>query len=388
MKVLIFMTQFYQLSGAERLSVELAKGLNKRGIHADILIQGLEEHPGVAEVKEALLQRGVPNVYFLNMKPHPPIASVIPAILRLRRLIREEEYDIVETSSLSPSVLMCWANWGLRSKHVEGLHHVFRRDHENGWRHKFWKFSVRCNKNVRYYAASDYAAKQWIKYSKTHPEHTCTIYNGILDECFDTIPDRAAVRKEFGIPSNGRIAIYAGRLVPYKGIENILEALGPVLRKNNLYLLYVGRPDWNIEGTGTAIQRMKQKIQQERWTHHIRFLGYRKDICRLLASSDVLVHPAQIEAFGLVIAEAMAAGLPVVASNVQGIPEVLRGTDSIMVLPDNLDALREAVLMTLRRPPDEADSCIRLGWARAKEFSMEKRIDNMILLFQEVLGKD
>ncbi len=109
MKVLIFMTQFYQLSGAERLAVELAEELNKRGIHADILSMYTENLPGVAEAKQDLLNRGIPNVHFLSMKIHPSIVSLLPAILRLRRLIREEGYDIIETSMVSPTVLAAWA---------------------------------------------------------------------------------------------------------------------------------------------------------------------------------------------------------------------------------------------------------------------------------------
>src|SRR5664280_305243 len=93
MKVLIFMTQFYQLGGAERLAVELAEQLNQRGIHADILSMYTEDLPYVADAKEALLHEGIPNVHFLGMRIHPPIASLVPAILKLRRLILEQGYD-------------------------------------------------------------------------------------------------------------------------------------------------------------------------------------------------------------------------------------------------------------------------------------------------------
>lgn len=72
MKILIFMTQFYQLGGAERLAVELAQQLNNPGIHADILSLYTEDLPNVAEAKEALLRAGIPNVHFLGMRIHPP----------------------------------------------------------------------------------------------------------------------------------------------------------------------------------------------------------------------------------------------------------------------------------------------------------------------------
>ncbi len=87
MKVLIFMTQFYQLNGAERLAVELAEQLNKRGIRTDILSMYTEALPGVVDAKNALLRNGIPAVHFLGLRIHPPIASMVAAIWRLRRLI-------------------------------------------------------------------------------------------------------------------------------------------------------------------------------------------------------------------------------------------------------------------------------------------------------------
>ena len=78
MKVLIFMTQFYQLSGAERLAVELAEELNRRGIHRDILSMYTEDLSGVAEAKEGLLMRGIPKVYFLGLKIYPLITNAVP----------------------------------------------------------------------------------------------------------------------------------------------------------------------------------------------------------------------------------------------------------------------------------------------------------------------
>ncbi len=384
MKVLIFMTQFYQLSGAERLAVELAEELNKRGIHADILSMYTENLPGVAEAKQDLLNRGIPNVHFLSMKIHPSIVSLLPAILRLRRLIREEGYDIIETSMVSPTVLAAWATRREKARHVAGLHQVFRRDRENSKQHKFWRFSVRCNPCISYYAISDYARDSWIRYSGTPPERTRTIYNAIPDDCFNVTPDRQGVRAELGIPEDNRIALYVGRLAKYKGCDTLLDALGPILRQNDLYLLYAGVPDPMVQGSTEMIEQMKDQIQSKGWEERVRFLWYRKDIPRLLASSDLLTHPTRMEGFGLTLVEALAVGLPIVASNVEGIPEVLAGTDSMMTAPDDPQALREAVLRTLNRSPDVTTLAIQEGKRRAEVFRAGRRLEDLISLFQDV----
>jgi glycosyltransferase involved in cell wall biosynthesis len=131
---------------------------------------------------------------------------------------------------------------------------------------------------------------------------------------------------------------------------------------------------------------MKEQIIREGWPDRVQLLGRRNDVPSLMASSDLLVHPARIEGFGLVLAEAMAAGLPVVASNVQGIPEVLAETDSLMVPPDDPNALREAVLKTLNRTPEEATRAVEKGRKRAEAFRIDKRTDAMVRLFEDVLA--
>lgn len=385
MKVLVFMTQFYQLNGAERLGVELAEQLNKRSIHADIMSMYAKDLPGVPEAKQLLLDKGIPAVHFLGLKAHPPMAKFFPAVWKLRGLIKEQGYDIIETSQVSPTVLASWATRRTNSQHVSGLHQVFSRENENSKQHKFWRFSVRCNRRIRYYAISDYAAKHWVKYSKTPPRYTRRIYNAIPDDCFIATPDRRGVRSELGIPEDARLAIYVGRIVDYKGIDTVIEALGPVLQQENLNLLYIGRPYPSFSNTAAMLSNMEKKIVENNWCDRVKFLGFRKDVPRLIASSDVLVHPTRIEGFGLVLTEAMAAGLPVVASNVQGIPEVLAGTDSIMVPPDDHLALRDAVMATLNRTPEQAALAIRKGCERAEDFRIDNRTNSIIQLFEDIL---
>jgi glycosyltransferase involved in cell wall biosynthesis len=167
-----------------------------------------------------------------------------------------------------------------------------------------------------------------------------------------------------------------------------LEALGPLLLTDNLYLLYVGREDEPPEGffpeEAGLVERMKQQVARQGWEVRVRFLGRRQDVPRLMASSDLLVHPARIEGFGLVLAEALAAGLPVVATNVDGIPEVLAGTDSLLVPPDDPEALRQAVLKTLNCTPDKTLRAIEKGKERAEAFRIGKRTSAMIRLFRDL----
>lgn len=378
------MSQFYLLNGAERLAVELAVELNKLGIHADILSMYSDDLAGVAEQKQALINRGIPRIHFLGMKIHPSLPALLPAIGKLRHLLRGGRYDIVETSTVSPTVLAAWATMGLQTRHVAGLHRAFRKDRENTKQHVFWRFSIRCNRRTRFYGISDHVVNCWLKYSRTMPRRTRKILNAIPDHCFLAKPDRAGVRAELGISQKDRICIFVGRLVAFKGIDTILEALGPVLEKQRLVILYVGLADLNVKKTKETLLRMQQWIDGNHWADRVKFLGFRKDVPRLMASSDVLVHPARIEGFGLVLAEAMAVGLPIVASHVEGIPEVLGQTGYAMVPPNAPDVLREAVLDTLNRPDAEKSRLVGNGKMRAEDFRIVKRSQAMIRLFRDV----
>jgi len=389
MKVLVFTTQFYQLGGAERLAVELAEELNKRGIRADILSMYSEDLPGVAEARTTLLSKGIPAVHFLRMRIHPIPAGVLKGIFRLRRLIREEEYDVVETSMPGPTTIASFATWGSPTGHLGGLHAMYKKELFRAPKFKLLRLAVRFNHKTRFYAISKNVSGCWQEFSGLAENRIRVVYNGIAEDFFCAVPQRDQVRHNLGIPADGRIALFVGRLVKSKGIETLLDALGPILREENLYLLYVGgthAPEGLYADEQGLLERMKKRIAQDSWSDRIRFLGRRNDVARLMASSDVLVHPAWFEGFGLVLAEAMAVGLPVVATNADAIPEVLEGSDYLVVPVDDALQLRQAVRTTLSRTPAQRREAERLGRKRAEHFRMARRVDEMNRTLNELVS--
>lgn len=393
MKVLVLTTQFYQLNGAERLGVELAEALNRRtGWRADLGSVYRGDAPEVAEAEVACRDRGISIFHYLSMDVRPGPLSTLRAIRALRRLLREGQYDIVETSQVTPTILACWASWGLRTAHVAGIHDVFSRERYNSRKHRLWRFSVQGTRCAAFYAISEYVKEHWVRYSETPPAKTHLVLNAIPDDCFNARPERDHVREALGIPRDARIALFVGRMLKRKGIDTILSALGPILEAENLHLVYVGEwgytPENFFPGEDTLRESMLSEIASQGWGDRVHFAGRRNDVPRIMASSDVLVHPARIEGFGLVLAEAMAAGLPVVASRVEGIPEVLAGTESVLVEPDDPEAVRAAVLTMLGRTPDETLRAVSAGRQRAKDFRIDCRIDALAELFEAVTLPD
>ena len=380
------MSQFYQLGGAESLQVELAEELNKRGIHADILSMYSESLNGALKAKKNILEKGIPSVYFIGMQVHPSIYELILAVYKLRRIIIENKYDIIETSLLSPTVIASLSVIFTPVRHVAGIHQVFRKDRENSTQHRLWKCLAKLTFKTRYYAISDYVSESWVRYSGIPIQKITRIYNSIDNNYFVIKPDRYAVRKELKLKKDACIALYVGRLAAYKGIKVVLDALYPLIQKGDIYLVYAGLPDFNVNETKKDLQSMECKIINSGLTSKVLFLGYRKDTARLMASADILVHPTTIEGFGLTLVESMAARLQIVTSNVEAIPEILAGTNIITIPPDNPKILREAVIKTLHRSSKEKLDSLNIGFKRACEFKIDRRVDKMIALFEDILS--
>lgn len=387
MKVLIFTSQFFEIGGIERLAVELAVDLNKYGVQADILSMYSDSLPNVKEKTGELLEMGVPNIYFLGLKVNPSPMSILKASYSLNQLVRKNHYDIVETSALTPIVIASWGLRGTRCRQIAGIHQVFLKERDNLFQHKILKWSISLNKKIRYYAISKYAVNKWIKYSSTPEKYSRCLYNSIPDDCFTTNENKDYLRKTFSLPDKAKVIIYVGRVIQPKRPDLLIEALADLCEENNLAILFVGRIDLSVNGTEDMIKSMKDTINEKKLEHRIKFIGTSAEVPNIMASADLMVHPTQIEAFGLVLVEAMASGLQIVSTNVEGIPEVLKDTDNIMVPPDNPVLLRKSILETLNRTETEVSTAILKGKKRAELFRTKERTKQMIKIFDAVVSK-
>ncbi len=390
MKILVFTTQIHLLGGAEKLAIELVEGLNSQpGMQADLLVMGSEDGPGTADTKHRLLNSGVQSVKFLGRPPGTSSRGMLGFILKLRHIIQAGDYDFVETSMPGPTILTCWATRGLRTRLVAGIHGIKDKHYHNRLSDKFLRFSAQFNRFVQFYGISREAMEHWLKYARVEPERVRVVYNSIAADHFKSTRNGLRTEPISDIGSSERKALFVGRLCKVKGLDTLVSGLGPILREERIHLFIVGRP--NTTGPETVdpddanlLDRLTKQISSSPWADRVHFLGLRDDVPEIMASADVLVHPTRKEGFGLVLAEALAAGLPIVATDVGGIPEVLAGTTSIMVPPDDPLAVRHAVQEVLNRTPQEAARCRAIDRQRAEFFRPERRIADMMGLFHEL----
>lgn len=180
------------------------------------------------------------------------------------------------------------------------------------------------------------------------PERTVAIGNGVDLSRFCPPADpsgvSAEVRREFGFEEACPLALMQGRVVKEKGYPDLLEAWKRVHAEiPGARLLCVG-PELESDRAGYAVEAGKLAAQAE-FEGSIRFAGFREDIPRLMQAADLFVLPSWREGMPRSIIEAMASGLPVVASRIRGSrEEVIDGDTGLLVPPHDPRALSKAMI--------------------------------------------
>ena len=382
MKFLIFITQFYQISGAEKLAIDLAKNLATRNINVHILSMYSKDIPGVKPVADELEHLGI-AISYLGLPINASPLTIIAGIARFRKFINSNNFTAIEASSIGPQTICALATIGIKVPILCGIHAIFERRMHNSLKQKIWRYAMKFRTGLRFYAISHAVANAWNEYIGLKSNSVPIIYNSISEEFFTVLPESEAVRSELAIPANSKIILFVGSLMRYKGIDILYNSIGPILEENNCYLVLIGegnKAESFYPADKSFYIKLDEQIKNSSWSSRVKFLGNRKDVARIMASSTVLAHPTRTEGFGLVLVEALAAGLPVAATKVGGIPEVLEGTKSILVPSENPKAMQTAILDLLKSSPSDRQEMISIGRMRAANFTTTKRVDEIIKL--------
>jgi glycosyltransferase involved in cell wall biosynthesis len=188
------------------------------------------------------------------------------------------------------------------------------------------------------------------------PARVRVIYNAVDWAALETSVPRANVRADIGVPEDAHVISIIARLTPQKAHAVLFEALALTPRLATAHLVVVG--------DGELRESLLQRVETLGLPARVHFVGPRRDLGNLLAASDVFVMPSFWEGLPLSMVLAMGAGLPVVATRVAGIPEVVRDNVSgLLVEPGNVTQLGNALASLV----DDRALRARLG-AAAREF--------------------
>jgi glycosyltransferase involved in cell wall biosynthesis len=207
------------------------------------------------------------------------------------------------------------------------------------------------------------------------------VYNA-LDERLVSPPteeDIRRVRERFLL--TGPFMLYTGNIKPHKNVDRVIEAFS-ILRQSS------AEADLKLLIIGDEISKypnLRRLVHRHQLHQHVRFFGFVPDatLAVLYRLAAVFVFPSLYEGFGLPPLEAMAAGAPVVTSNVSSLPEVV-GDAALLVDPMDPAAIAAAVSRVLHEP-DLRNDLIRRGHARVKEFSWERSVRRVREIYGEVV---
>lgn len=198
-----------------------------------------------------------------------------------------------------------------------------------------------------------------------------------LDSFERTRHDKEQARREWNIAEEHKVVACLARLHPMKGQDNLLLAAPEVLKRypETLFL---------IAGEGGELPRLEKLRDHLGLSQSVRFTGQVTDVPSLLAATDILCHPSLADGLPNAVVEAMAMGLPVVASSVGGIPEVIEDRVSgLLVPPHDIKAISKALLGLLEEPKTAA----RLGQRAEKdvriEFSLENNLRHLVGVLEQ-----
>jgi len=205
------------------------------------------------------------------------------------------------------------------------------------------------------------------------------IFNGVAPIEPWTPEEAMAFRRRERIPAEALVAICVSNFYPYKGHEELVEAAARIVPTfPNIIFLLVGRDSGTLEA-------IKMRVRKRGIEGSVRFVGSRTDVPDLLRASDLFVHPSREEGFSNAILEAMAAGLPVVACDVGGNPEVIvDGETGRLAPPRDPERFADAMVELIA---DESKRKIfgEAGLRRAAErFSLDRMVGEMESLYESL----
>ena len=380
------------IGGAQEVVRTLAENLEKVGCKSVVVT--FKDGP----LRVGIERLGIP-VEVLPSRQHGITAfpKFIADMWRIRRtllgLVKKYNVDIIQTHLLrsldflvlslraQTNVRIFWtfhnARFDLREEHLSRQKWLFK---PKRWGYHFL-YGLGARKVSRLIAVSEEVKTSITKTMPAIPQKKIiTISNSVDIRRYDKHSQRAAVRHELALGEQQRVVAVVATFKKQKGHRDLLDALPGVVKKfPNLAVLFIG--DGELK---SALQTQTLNL---RLKNHVHFLGNRQDVPALLAASDLFILPSLWEGLPMALIEAMASGLPVIATRVSGTNQVMvHGKTGLLVEPGDVKELERAMLFLLSNP----DTTMKMGRAARSRveshFSAQKQAQEYFDLFTLIPG--
>ncbi len=327
------------MGGAERVLLTTLRHVDRTRFEPRVcVLQERDGNPLAAEVRELGVLVDTVSVERLR-DPR--------ALPRLARHLRSSRAELLHTQLEFSNILGGAAARMLGIPCVSTLHTfddppAGTRD---AWRTRLMWASMR-RLHTKVIAVSEAVRVHHMEHGRLPPEKVVTIYNGVDLEAYERNDPsiRASLRSDLGVATDAVVIVSVAVLREAKGLQYLIDAMSQIRKTTP-------RAELVIVGEGAYGPALRQQAARLGIAEHVVFTGMRTDVADLLAMSDLFVLPTLGDVLPTVVAEAMAAGLPVVASNVGGLPEmVVAGGSGLLVTPSDPTELANACSRVLQEP--------------------------------------
>jgi glycosyltransferase involved in cell wall biosynthesis len=298
---------------------------------------------------------------------------------RFVRFLRDERVDVLQTQFRDSNIL------GTFAAKLAGIGNLIgTRRNQGYWLNRVELLILRLlNPLADYFIVNSGSVQKYVEtVERVSSRKIERIYNGVILDAFRDDPDEArrTIRGELGIPDGAPVVVLVGNLRPVKGIDVLLNAIGsihadfPAAR-----VIVVGEGDER-----TALTELRDRLNL---TDTVQLIGNRKDVPRVLMASDIGVLSSHSEGLSNAIIEYMAAGLPVVCTDVGGNTEMVEDEVNGFVVPAGDSAAMAAALAKLLSDPERARTLGQRGQRRAEDmFDINRCVERTQALYRRLAG--
>ena len=352
--------------GAQKMTVSLSSSLRDRNLDVTVISLGAEDAPFAVQLR----QLGVPFICLPSRHIFDPFRFG-----RLVGVLRQGDFDLIQTYLTYANILGGMAGTLAGVPVVASLRNEYSdRRHYNPLRFRIETWVLR--HLVRRVVTNAYAIAD---------AHRVRVGRTLIDVIPNTVPlpgllsdaERTSVRAELTNGCTGPIVISVGRMAAAKGYPDLLSAFAAIApRFSDASLVIVGG--------GKLMPQLREQVHKLGMDDRIFLLGARDDIPRLLMASDVYVSASHWEGMSVALLEAMAAGLPVVATTVGDAQRMVIDGTGLLVKPHQPGELANALAELLANPR----RCKLLGAAGrahvAARYDRDAWVQAFIDLYKEV----
>ena len=370
MKIAISILNYNKTGGIERHIAELVDRWSKNHeIHV------FTSNADLNIVPDNVFIHLVPTINF-NLLKSPSFAIFSSILLKQQKfdLIYNNGcgYSFVQDIITSASLHIAWAE-GTKNERKNKL--LLNPLH-------YWTFFIEwCNYGLRHYkkviAISKFIKNKLIKYFNINETDIDIIYHGVNLNEFNPqnkLLFRDSVRSELHLSDDDFVVLFVGKEYRRKGLHLIISALN-LINNKKIKLVVVGKDNSSeFSNLGNTVN-----------TSQIIIVGHSADVKKYYAAADIFVFPSSFDAFGLVVLEAMASGLPVITTNTTGASELITNEQDGLILNNRLDVVElKQKILKLYTEPAFLNKLKNNAWKTAQTYSWDVVSDQTLKLFENV----